>query len=116
MVTRRNFLAGMLAAASAPAIVKAENMMKIFVPKQEIIIPSFSRGAPTALGGSLTKYPVNAVVYDQWLKDIINESIHSFTKSFNREEMMRWERSEREGILNQRGQVHSRGMHPLIRS
>lgn len=33
---RRNFLAAMLGAASAPAIVKAESLMKIVVPKQEI--------------------------------------------------------------------------------
>ena len=35
---RRGFLGVMLAAASAPAIVKAENLMKIVVPKKEIVL------------------------------------------------------------------------------
>lgn len=36
-MNRRNFLGAMLAAASAPAFVKAENLMKIVVLKQEIL-------------------------------------------------------------------------------
>jgi hypothetical protein len=37
-MNRRNFLGAILAAGSAPAIVKAESLMKIFVPKQELQI------------------------------------------------------------------------------
>lgn len=39
MVTRRGFLGMMLGAAAAPAIVKAENLMKIVVPKKELVTP-----------------------------------------------------------------------------
>lgn len=48
---RRNFLGAMLAACSAPAIVRAESLMQIVVPKQELILPSssgFSLSWPTA--------------------------------------------------------------------
>jgi hypothetical protein len=38
-MTRRSFIKTMLIAASAPAIVKADNLMKIYVPEKEIIIP-----------------------------------------------------------------------------
>lgn len=41
-MSRRGFLGAMLAAATAPAIVKSENLMKIFVPKQDIIITADS--------------------------------------------------------------------------
>lgn len=64
---RRGFLAGILAAGVAPAII--HNPMKIFVPKQEIVLPtqiglgnvdnfggSFNRTAPTQLGGEATKW------------------------------------------------------------
>jgi hypothetical protein len=37
-MNRRGFLGAMLAAASAPAIVKAENLMKIMVPKEKKIL------------------------------------------------------------------------------
>jgi len=34
---RRGFLAGIFATATAPAIVRAESLMKIWVPEQKII-------------------------------------------------------------------------------
>lgn len=37
IITRRGFLAGMLAVGAAPAIVRADSLMKIVVPKREII-------------------------------------------------------------------------------
>lgn len=36
MTTRRGFLLGMLALGAAPAIVRAESLMRIWVPPQEI--------------------------------------------------------------------------------
>jgi len=36
MTNRRGFLGAMFAAAAAPAIVRAESLMKIYVPPQEI--------------------------------------------------------------------------------
>ena len=43
-MNRRGFLASMLALAAAPAIVKAESLMKIYVPKPEPIITGFDFG------------------------------------------------------------------------
>ncbi len=40
MITRRGFLKSILALGAAPAICKAENLMKIYVPKQGIFIPT----------------------------------------------------------------------------
>lgn len=37
MTNRRGFFGSMLAAAMAPAIVRAESLMKIYVPPQDII-------------------------------------------------------------------------------
>lgn len=38
-MNRRGFLQAMLAASVAPAVVKAENIMKIWTPPQEILTP-----------------------------------------------------------------------------
>lgn len=43
MIARRSFLAGMLAACSAPAIVRAESLMKIIVPSDEILLLTWRR-------------------------------------------------------------------------
>jgi hypothetical protein len=40
MTNRRGFLGSMFAAAMAPAIVRAESLMKIYVPPQEILLPA----------------------------------------------------------------------------
>ena len=37
---RRGFLGSMLAACAATAIVRAENLMRIVVPRQELLLPS----------------------------------------------------------------------------
>lgn len=37
-MNRRNFLKSMIAVASAPAIVKAENIMKVWVPPEKTIL------------------------------------------------------------------------------
>ncbi|MCK9361740.1 hypothetical protein M0Q28_05990 [Patescibacteria group bacterium] len=36
---RRGFLTGLVGALAAPAIVRADSLMKIFVPKPEILLP-----------------------------------------------------------------------------
>lgn len=60
-MNRRGFLGAMLAAATAPAFVRAESLMKIAVPKKEIILPpSFARRVATAQGGELTKFFVTS--------------------------------------------------------
>lgn len=81
MVTRRNFLAGMIAAASAPAIVKAENMMKIFVPpaKKFVMLDEYIFTIyPTTIIGPEEDYSTDfaeAVMRNnQQLKDAVSES------------------------------------------
>ncbi len=44
MTTRRGFLLGMLALGAAPAIVRAESLMRIWVPPQEVYIPKYPPG------------------------------------------------------------------------
>lgn len=39
MINRRGFMKSILALGMAPAVVKAKNLMKIFVPSQELILP-----------------------------------------------------------------------------
>lgn len=41
-ISRRGFLGAMLAAAAAPAIVRADSLMQIVVPRQEIILPTLN--------------------------------------------------------------------------
>lgn len=40
MITRRGFLGVLAGVMAAPAVVKAESLMRIVVPKREIIVPS----------------------------------------------------------------------------
>lgn len=39
MITRRKFISGIIAASLAPAIVKAESLMKIRIPREGFILP-----------------------------------------------------------------------------
>ena len=39
MTTRRGFIGGLVASLSAPAIVRPESLMKLFVPDPEIMLP-----------------------------------------------------------------------------
>lgn len=39
MTTRRSFMAGILAAAAAPAFARSESLMKLWVPPQDIFVP-----------------------------------------------------------------------------
>ena len=45
MTTRRGFLTGMLALGAAPAIVRAESLMRLWVPPQEILTLDMIRAA-----------------------------------------------------------------------
>lgn len=40
MTNRRGFLGSIFAAAAAPVFVRAESLMKIYVPPQEILLPA----------------------------------------------------------------------------
>lgn len=63
-MNRRNFLGAMLAAASAPAVVKAENLMKIFVPpERKILQPIY--------------YPFTKELDDPWLRSNVYFDHHT---------------------------------------
>jgi len=48
-MNRRGFLGAILAAGVAPAIVRAESLMKIVVPRQELILPGMFACFPRPL-------------------------------------------------------------------
>ncbi len=62
-MNRRNFLQAMLVAAAAPAICRAENLMKIYVPKQEIF------GLKSSLFDGAGDYLPAEPLYDLGLND-----------------------------------------------
>ena len=71
-MNRRNFLQAMLAAAAAPAICRAENLMKIYVPKQEIfgLKSSLFDGAGDYLPAEpLYDFGLNDFTVDGWVQD-----------------------------------------------
>lgn len=53
MTNRRGFLGSIFAAAAAPAIVRAESLMKIYVPPQEILLLEAGQGYARALAKSM---------------------------------------------------------------
>lgn len=64
-MNRRNFLQAMLAAAAAPAICRAENLMKIYVPPQKIY-----SGTPADFLGFMDEFrEVPEPLYDLGLND-----------------------------------------------
>lgn len=54
MTNRRNFLFGAGAALVAPAIVRPESLMKLFVPKAELILPEAEIILPH-VGGAISR-------------------------------------------------------------
>jgi len=62
-MNRRGFLQAMLGVAVAPAIVKAENIMKIWTPSQEIITDPYGLDYP--------EYTVSG-----WVKPRLDEWMH----------------------------------------
>ncbi len=57
---RRSFLAGLIVAASAPAIVRASSMMPLWVPKKEIVLEGI---APLDPAGRLPESSLQAIQY-----------------------------------------------------
>lgn len=74
-MNRRSFLGAMLAAAAAPAIVKADNLMKIVVPSKELFVPSQEIAAPAY---SLVIGPANCIC----VGDFIRITIGNLTQQF----------------------------------
>lgn len=65
---RRGFLKSMLAAAMAPAVVRAESLMKIYVPPQEIFIPANSIVQGLEFG-------TNDFTFESWVKKPSDEGM-----------------------------------------
>ena len=63
MTNRRGFFGSMLAAAMAPAIVRAESLMKIYVPPQEIAYETLAYRQAAAMGKAMCTYDVNSYTY-----------------------------------------------------
>lgn len=69
MTNRRGFLGSMFAAAAAPAIVRAESLMKIYVPSQEITYETLAYRQAAAMGRAMQRtqeqiaYDINSYAY-----------------------------------------------------
>lgn len=66
-ISRRGFLGAMLAAAAAPAFVKADSLMPIFVPKAKIILPpTLEIACPNGLEPGEYNFSVWAKTGGEW--------------------------------------------------
>lgn len=103
MVTRRNFLGAVLGLMAAPVIVRAESLMKIYVPPQKAVITesvlitqllegSYGRAVPTQLGGHLDK----TLRWGDWKEDdgiakllasVEEKTIKRYSEAFMKEHM-----------------------------
>ena len=94
MTNRRGFLGAMFAAAAAPAIVRAESLMKIYVPPQEITYETLAYRQAAAMGKALQQtqaqitYDVNSYAYSDGStiltrQQIIERMLPELNKLFN---------------------------------
>lgn len=75
-MNRRNFLQAMLAAAAAPAICHAENLMKIYVPAQKIFTYS---GSPGVFGSWGAENDMEDYIYlGQWPSVLVSPRSQKF--------------------------------------
>jgi hypothetical protein len=63
MTSRRGFLGAILAAAAAPAIVRAESLMKIYVPPQELAYETLAYRQAAAMGRAMQQTKAQ-IMYD----------------------------------------------------
>jgi hypothetical protein len=83
-MNRRGFLGAMLGGMAAPAIVKAEHLMKIVAPKQEIILPFKLRHQNSISGAHILDMDINSI-YDQPIQLYNREKfIAEVTSDFSR--------------------------------
>jgi hypothetical protein len=96
MTNRRGFLGAMFAAAAAPAIVRAESLMKIYVPPQEIAYETLTYRQATAMGKAMQRtkeqitYDVNSYTYSDGSsiltrQQLIDELLPGLNKLFGLE-------------------------------
>lgn len=78
MTTRRGFLTSILALSAAPAIVRAESLMRIVVPSREIAVPTL---AETVAVNSASRLFTTETLTREALK--ILRSNLDFTKAIN---------------------------------
>ena len=88
MTNRRGFLGAMFAAAAAPAIVRAESLMKIYVPPQEMVFtPNLASGVLVegdyydALSGRYTRNLAKSTILTR--QQIIERMLPELNKLFN---------------------------------
>jgi hypothetical protein len=99
MTSRRGFLGAILAAAAAPAIVRAESLMKIYVPQQELAYETLAYRQAAAMGRAMQQtqaqivYDVNSYSYSdgstiltrqQMMDDILRIANDCFNAEYNR--------------------------------
>ncbi len=63
-MNRRGFLGGLVGVVAAPAIVRAESLMKIWVPPQGIVLPS---GIVTTVSTMINGFAGDFVMIDRAL-------------------------------------------------
>lgn len=90
MTNRRGFFGAMFAAAAAPAIVRAESLMKIYVPPQEIAYETLPYRQAAAMGKAMHTYDVNSYTYSDGSsiltrQQLIDELLPGLNKLFELE-------------------------------
>ena len=63
MTNRRSFLFGAASALAAPAVVRADSLMKLFVPKAEVLLPTSYTMERIALGFAITQEAIEDNLY-----------------------------------------------------
>lgn len=72
MTTRRSFLLSMLALGAAPAIVQVESLMKLWVPRQKLLIgryEAFNFYESAVLPDELTYYAIINLSMEQTVRE-----------------------------------------------
>jgi hypothetical protein len=84
MLSRRLFLNGLLIGAAAPAIVRADSIMKIVVPSQNIIVPNSASWSGFADMNGRVWPPDVKLAIAVWSKHIGDEIARGQRNSFAR--------------------------------
>jgi hypothetical protein len=94
MTNRRGFLEAIFAVAAAPAIVRAESLMKIYVPSQEITYETLAYRQAAAMGRAMQQtqtqvtYGLHTYTYSDGStlltrQQMINQLLPELNKLFN---------------------------------
>lgn len=80
-MNRRGFLKSILAAAVAPAIVKADNLMKLYVPNQDLVFDGV--GDYLILPDTTIESVVKNPLFDEWTHIALVRKSNEFTTYIN---------------------------------